>query len=224
MSDRKVLPKWISFEPSEIIKFLIIFYIVGIIGFTIPFTNQIFKVLVPWALLLNMALLFYFHQEKYNLKTYLIFSLVFLTGFLFEVIGVNTGIIFGYYRYGDSLGPKVFNTPILIGINWLMLSYLFASVIQLLRIHVLFKVIISSFGLLVYDIILEQSAPMLDMWYWKNDTIPFRNYMAWFVVAIVLQMILNLGRIKLQNPITKTVLFSQIAFFLFLAVYNHLIS
>jgi len=60
---------------SEVRKFLIIFYIVGLLGFIIPFTKAFFISITPFALLLNVYLLAIYH-EKYTLKYVLIFLLV----------------------------------------------------------------------------------------------------------------------------------------------------
>jgi putative membrane protein len=35
-----------------------------------------------------------------------------------EVVGVKTGLIFGEYKYGSTLGIKLFEVPLIIGFNW----------------------------------------------------------------------------------------------------------
>ena len=56
-------------------------------------------------------------------KQMLAFFLIFLLGFVVEVVGVQTGLIFGSYSYGATLGVKLFDTPLLIGLNWIFVSY-----------------------------------------------------------------------------------------------------
>ena len=41
-----------------------------------------------------------------------------LIGFIFEIIGVKTGLIFGHYKYCNGLGTKVFDVPLIISLNW----------------------------------------------------------------------------------------------------------
>lgn len=45
-----------------------------------------------------------------------------------ELIGVNTGLLFGTYQYGENLGIKVFGVPFLIGINWGVITFLTANI------------------------------------------------------------------------------------------------
>ena len=223
MPEKYIMNKWFTFKSNEVIRFLIIFYIVGLAGFLMPFTRNIFLALAKWALLLNIVLILWFHKRKYDSKTIIIFSLIFILGYIIETVGVNTGLIFGNYRYGDALGPKIFKTPLLIGINWLMLSYCFASAAARLKMPAPIKIIACSAGMLIYDIIMEQSASLLGMWYWKNGSIPLQNYAAWLIAAAVFQTLLTGSGLKLKNPVAVTILICQFAFFILLAVFKNII-
>ena len=111
----------------EIFKgLLIIIYLVGIIGLSSGKFRSSFQYLTPYTLLISAFILFIFHK-KWNEKHILAFVLVFLGGLIIEIIGVRTGYIFGNYNYGNVLGIKVYDTPIVIGVNWLMLIYLVFS-------------------------------------------------------------------------------------------------
>ena len=63
-----------------------------------------------------------------------IFSLllIFLVGMLSEFIGVNYGLIFGEYTYGNNLGFKLFGVPLLIGLNWVILTVICANIASIL--------------------------------------------------------------------------------------------
>lgn len=39
-----------------------------------------------------------------------------------EAIGVTTGVVFESYAYGDPFGIKIFETHIMIGVNWFFFS------------------------------------------------------------------------------------------------------
>ena len=58
--------------------------------------------------------------------------LIFFIGMLAEGLGVNYGLIFGKYDYGNNLGFKLFGVPFLIGINWIMLTIISGSIASLL--------------------------------------------------------------------------------------------
>lgn len=49
------------------------------------------------------------------------FAAVMLVTFLVEVIGVATGEVFGVYRYGEVLGWKLADVPVVIGFNWALI-------------------------------------------------------------------------------------------------------
>jgi len=108
---------------------LIIFHIVGLVGFSLPATQPLFQRLVPFNLLLSIGILGYFHQI-WNRKFGIFCLLIFLAGYSVEVAGVNTGLIFGEYAYDFALGPKLWSTPPMIGVNWLMLVYSLGIVLQ----------------------------------------------------------------------------------------------
>lgn len=197
---------------SEVRKFLIIFYIVGLLGFIIPFTKAFFISITPFALLLNVYLLAIYH-EKYTLKYVLIFLLIFISGYSIEVVGVKTGLIFGSYIYGNALGIKLFETPLLIGINWLFLTYTATSIAEKLKIKKWFAIFVAPAFMLVYDIVMEQVAPKMDMWNWHNSEVPIRNYVAWYVIAFSFVLLLKAFKIKTSNPLSAILFICQFLFF-----------
>ena len=119
MESRKIVNTLIPEDPSKVVRFIIIFYAIGFTGFVLPFSHDFFISLTKWALLLNIFLLLWFHQGTFDLKTLAVFCFIFIAGIIIEIIGVNTGLIFGNYSYGKGLGIKIWGTPLLIGINWL---------------------------------------------------------------------------------------------------------
>jgi len=197
-----------------------IFYVVGIVGFILPFSRELFINLTGLALLLSTFLLFWFHRSGFNRASIIVFVAIYLAGFLIEVLGVGTGVIFGQYTYGSALGPKIWDTPLMIGVNWLMLSYSFAAVLKSIKLNGLLVIILASAGMLIYDLVMEQVAPILDLWYWDKGIIPPENYFAWFVIASIFQSLVVFSGIKLRNPIALTLLLCQFGFFLVLAIFK----
>lgn len=196
--------------------FFVIFYGVGVAGLLLPFTSPFFMKLIPYTLLMNFALLVYFHSGKIDIWKIAVFSIIMLTGLLVEIIGVNTGVIFGEYKYGPSLGIKIYETPVIIGLNWVLLTYLTASVLERINIPVYTKILLASLFMLVFDIVVEQVAPRLGMWTWEGNIIPLQNYVAWFVIAVVFHSFIRLFGVKTHNPLSGTLLVSQFIFFVLL--------
>ena len=114
----------------EVRKFFIIFYVIGTIGMVLPLTQALFIRLIPYSLLLNIAYLGYFHADKKSLKTVLAFISIAVLSFFIEMIGVESGLIFGTYAYGEGLGLKWHDTPLIIGVNWVILVYCSSAILE----------------------------------------------------------------------------------------------
>lgn len=191
-----------------------VFYAVGIAGLLVPQTFPYFIKLFPFALLLSFAGLIAFHGSKFTVRTILVFAFVFIISFAIEAIGVKTGIIFGEYSYGSTLGLKLFETPLIIGLNWILLVYLTASIFQQTNLPEGIKVLFASLTMLIYDVVMEPVASLLDMWHWKNDVIPHRNYLAWFVLALFFHIILKISGVRTNNRLALVLFLCQFGFFL----------
>ncbi|HSL86735.1 MAG TPA: carotenoid biosynthesis protein, partial [Bacteroidales bacterium] len=107
---------------------IFVFFLVGSAGIIIPRTHQLFLSLFPFALILSLFLLLLYHRPLIDGRTLLSLLIIGVAGFFIEVAGVETHFVFGNYSYGNSLGLKIFDTPVLIGINWIMLIYATGSV------------------------------------------------------------------------------------------------
>lgn len=208
---------------SKTAGFFVVFYIVGIAGMLLPFSFLLFVKLIPVALLLSSIALAFFHKI-FNSKTLLVFISIYIIGFFVEVAGVNTGLIFGDYIYGESLGIKLFNTPLIIGLNWLLLVYITASVLELSKLTMLLKILFGAFLMLGYDLIIEQIAPILDMWTWQNNKVPVKNYVTWFLLALVFHTAIQVFKINTKNKLAPVILVCQILFFLVLLIYFKLLN
>lgn len=96
-------------------------YGVGLAGMLLPFSRELFIVITPLNLL--FAALFLFYGIWPTRRVLFTGLAVFAASFLVEAVGVNTGKIFGSYSYGSALGPRLWNTPVIIGLNWFVLIY-----------------------------------------------------------------------------------------------------
>ena len=205
--------------PKHFKVVLIIFYTVGVSAIYIPFTSAFFISLTPLALLLSFGVLMLFHRD-FRLKTMLIFAFIFLAGFLVEMIGTNSGLIFGGYTYGPTLGLKIGETPVLMGLNWIMMIYLTATPVRKLKTHPLIKVFLSSSLMVAYDVVLEQVAPAIKLWSWSGDIIPLQNYVAWFVLSVIFHTLFISAKVKVKNELALVLLLTQFFFFVFLLPFS----
>jgi bisanhydrobacterioruberin hydratase len=194
---------------------LVIFYSVGVAGMIIPQTRELFKAMVPMNLLLNVMLLLIYHGKldvRFAWKGLVIYS----AGFVVEIVGVNTGLVFGSYSYGTTLGPQLFHTPLIIGINWLMLVYASLVITSRFIEKRYFRVLVAAVMMVVYDFALEPAAIDLDMWDW-GGAVPMQNYIAWLVISLVLVWFADrTGMVNRENKIAAPLFFVQLGFFILL--------
>jgi len=136
-----------------------------------------------------------------------------LVSYLVEVAGVNSQLIFGKYMYGQGLGLKVFETPLMIGILWAMLIYCSASITERFRLPAVLQVVLASVLVVMYDAVLEQVAPFLDMWYWNGNTVPLQNYVVWFILALIFHTLVKFKKVQTANPLASAIFICQFLFF-----------
>jgi len=199
----------------NMVPYLIIFYSVGIAGLIIPQTRALFIALVPLNLILNIGLLFIYHG-RIDLGFVWKAGVVFVAGILVEMIGVNTGLIFGDYNYGPTLGLQINHTPLMIGANWLMLVYASLVITSKYFEKQYFRVLVAAVTMVIYDFALEPSAIAMDMWDWGGP-VPLQNYVAWLVISLILIWFADVTRmVNRKNKIAPALFFVQLVFFILL--------
>lgn len=210
-------------------------YIVGTLGLIFPLTQPYFKLASAFNLWVSLILLLLFHQQ-YN-KPFIFTAIsIFLAGFFIEVIGVHTGVIFGKYWYGATLGTKVLGVPLVIGANWLLLIYCSSAVtqkfIELFKLdslekswlnNVIVKAIFASTLMVFLDYLIEPVAIYLDFWHWENEQIPIQNFQAWFLIAFVLNYLFLKNKFNKVNPLAILLFLLQLSFFLSINIFNLLL-
>jgi putative membrane protein len=158
-------------------------------------------------------------RSSYGNKFWGFIALAFFTGMLAEWIGVHTGLLFGDYKYGPVLGPKVFAVPVIIGINWAMLSIVSAAMLKKLKLNFYLEVILAAILMVFLDFLMEPVAIKLHFWNWKNNQIPLCNYVCWLLVSLLIQIAYRKWRLNEANNVAIALFFYIIAFFSILNLY-----
>ncbi len=200
----------ISSKTAKII--LVSGYVVGVIGLLFKQNEPVYFQLTWVFTLLTLAILLAFHKP-FTVKFFVALLLVGIAGFTIEAVGTNTGLIFGKYSYGKSLGIKVFETPLTMIVNWMLTVYLAVMFVGKRVKPLWLFVILASLVMVGYDIVLEPVAIRLDMWSWNEGVPPLQNYIGWFVVSLPFVAFLRPFTHHASNPLAGIVLFLQIAFF-----------
>jgi|SRR6056297_168846 len=192
--------------------FLFIIYFVGLVGISIPSLQGMYVELTPFSLLISGLILLAFH-EKWNLSFIIVIVLIFLLGFTIEAYGVYSGEIFGQYSYSNVLGWKLFNTPVIIGLNWLILVYCGYYLVSRFIHKPVFQIPVGALLLVAFDFLLEPVAIETEMWSWTVGKPLFQNYLAWFAISIVLMSLFPLFKVKLSNPVAGYLFLFMVMFF-----------
>lgn len=201
---------------NQVLAFVLIIYSVGIVGLSTPAYHDSFIDLTPLNLCFTaFIMLAYTHRTA---KVMLWSLMAFFIGFFVEVAGVQTGVIFGEYHYSDVLGLHLFDTPLLIGVNWLLLSYGAVKIVSHLKLNALLKSMVGALMLVGLDVLIEPVAIELNFWSWAGNSIPLQNYLAWGIVAFIIQAAYHFYVKESKNKIVSGLFLIQILFFSILNV------
>jgi putative membrane protein len=195
-----------------------------------------FSSFTPVNLLLMSALLIWTQADKTS-RFYRFIAIAFTVGMLTEIIGVNTGLLFGSYSYGDTLGFGIAGVPLVIGMNWFVVMIAAASFLhRLLKrspvngvskpgflasyLSPLSFVALTSLLAVFFDWIMEPAAVTLGFWKWNGDgSIPMLNYICWFFISFFLVSILRRFQIRTDNTFAFHLFLIQGTFFLLIRIF-----
>ena len=224
-----------SFKPKYrlALGISLLFHFSAIIGLLFTDYRDFFIDNTPLNLIISMLLVFYTHQ-KIDKSLWLFFIACIFAGLFYEIIGINTGFLFGDYEYSSVMGHKIWGVPVLLGIlwfttmycvgaltyqvcDWLKLKYNF-TISNKLEIHVL--AIIASFTAVFLDLFLEPVAIKLNFWQWfPYGEIPIYNYICWFFGSLILQyLFVNLNFNK-RNKFAVYLFTIQLIFFITISLF-----
>jgi putative membrane protein len=191
-----------------------LFHISGMIG--ISFGDKEFFLSFTWVNLLVAFLLLLINQkrlERIELKS---IFLIFIIGMVSEILGVNYGFIFGEYVYLDNLGVKTLGVPVLIGVNWIILTFITGSFSCSISKNKYLSVLIGAILMVLLDLLMEPVAPLLGFWIFDLPTVPLQNYVGWFIIGILTHIIFQFKISKKEYTYSTHLLIVNAIFFAFL--------
>jgi putative membrane protein len=189
-----------KFQPI-VFAVLVINHVVGLVGLNSPFMAE-FEPLSWFNLILSFVLVVSFHRAID--KKFIAFSLLtFLIGMGVEIIGVSTGFPFGQYFYTQQFGPMAFNLTLIIGVNWILLSYCADSIFSPLAISPWFKIFFAANLMTALDLLLEPFSIRHNFWVWFDGVPPVQNFVAWWAVAVFMQWLLHKFLVTVENDLAR---------------------
>ena len=120
-------------------------------------------------------------------------------GTFFESVSLRTGFPFGYYRFTDLMGPKLFNLPILLALAYVgtgYLSWILAVVVldcqhkPLSGRNIVLLPLAASFVMTAWDFSMEAVWADIDhAWVWRDGGsyygVPASNFCGWFLTVYI---------------------------------------
>lgn len=206
-----------SFQLS--LAVLVIYYAVGIVLLLRSGEDNKLIELTPFTISFTTAVLLFNHR---NWSKGIVISLVLiaLLGLGIEIVGVNFGVPFGEYSYSHILGIKLLDTPIIMGINWLMLVYSGVLTMHQFISNTWVKALASGLLLVFLDLLIEPVAIKWNMWSWQEPEVPLENFITWGAAAILFSLILSfsIGK-ETKNKMAMPVILLQFLFFILLGLW-----
>lgn len=201
-------------NPVFLKRFLVVLYAAGLIGMNIESTQALFVSLVPLTLWLTGFICVYFFP-KTDVKTYIILAGIAVAAWFLEVVGVHTGKIFGSYHYGQTLGFKIQNVPLTIGINWLILVIATNAVVEEWGIGgKIGKAALGAGLMTALDLLIEPVAIHFDFWHWQGEQVPIQNFGAWWLASYFFHWIYLSENLQSKSSLFRLIALLQFMFFL----------
>ena len=189
---------------------LILVNIIGVIGFRSESLLPLFKTLTPYNLLLTFVICFLYLPKKIFISN---FIFLFTIGIVVEFLGIKTGLLFGNYKYGSTLGIQLFNVPLIIGINCFVPAVAARGCANRITKISFFQVLSAALLMVGLDFLIEPVAMKYDFWEWEQNKVPIQNYFMWFLVSLLMQVVLNKKSILIPFSLGFVILISQFIFF-----------
>lgn len=167
----------------------------------------------PLNLLIGLALLIV-NIPLTTSKSRALLLIAFLVGMGVEIAGVKTGLIFGTYEYGNNLGMKVWGVPIMIGIYWAVLVIVTSQMARSIFKNIMYVSITGALLMVGLDFLMEHMAISFDFWYFEGGIAPFQNYIAWFIIALLLHMLAYRWMPKRKGVFSTHLYLNQVVFFI----------
>ncbi|MDT0608309.1 carotenoid biosynthesis protein [Croceitalea rosinachiae] len=189
-----------------------LFHISGLMG--IYFGNQDWFISKS-PLNLSVSLIIFIWLYPINtLKKISTLNIFFLLGMFAEWLGVNFGVLFGNYSYGENLGFKLGGVPYLIGTYWALLTFITAEIAKKLVANHWLKITTGALLMVLLDFLMEKNAPVFDFWQFIGE-VPVENYITWFLIGFLMHLIFEKTKIKGNSLLSIHLYCAQIIFFSF---------
>jgi putative membrane protein len=167
------------------ILILVIFHVIGITLFVLDESYAS----LSYVNLLVTAVVLLINENDFTSVVKL--ALIGAGGFIIELIGTKTGLLFGNYSYGSALGFKLFEVPVIIALNWMIIVRAGHSIGKLFTKNRIVIALIAAITCTALDVLIEPVAIQYDFWNWHKHEIPVFNYLCWFIFSFIFALLFD---------------------------------
>jgi len=171
--------KWTKIQVSWLIAYVYTLYVA--LGALPPFRGTLIFSVAAASILL--VFLYFFHSYL-NLRLTTASKFLIIAApisFIWEFIGVETGVPFGQYSYSNALGPQLGPVPLFIPLLWCALGYF---CMEASDYYIMASALMVSLDL-SFDPVFSSS---LGLWTWTGQTqyfgVPLSNFFGWFIASL----------------------------------------
>ena len=207
-----------SFERYWIPRIMVLLHAVGVTGILAGY-GQYFLDFTAVNLLVNGVLALWADWEERHWTWVAAFG----GGIAVEIIGVQTGYLFGDYSYGTVLGPMVAGVPLILGALWWIslmgCGWWTDRLMNRLQMGAetgggkLVRALIAATLMTAFDSLIEPVAIQAGWWAWEGVHVPWFNYASWWGISFVFYL---LPRQRRENIGTGLLVAIFVFFFIFL--------
>jgi len=183
-----------SFERHWIPRIMVFLHAVGVTGILAGY-GQYFLDFTAVNLLVNGILAAW---ADWNQRHWTWVAAI-LGGLGVEIVGVQTGILFGTYSYGTVLGPMVAGVPLILGVLWwVSLMGCGHWTDRLMRWRgwsregfagTAFRATLAATLMTLFDGMIEPVAIQAGWWAWEGVGVPWLNYGTWWAVSFLFYLL-----------------------------------
>ena len=183
-----------SFERHWIPRIMLILHAVGVVGILAGY-GKFFLDFTASNLLVNGVLAAWMDWEDRHWTWLLAIG----GGLAVEIIGVQTGVLFGAYEYGDILGVKLAGVPLIFGALWWMSLLGFGHWsdrfmkrwlhLKNNALNRIVRALLAASLMTALDGLIEPVAIRAGWWAWDAVSVPWSNYANWWIVAFAYHLL-----------------------------------
>ena len=134
---------------------------------------------------------------------------------IYENLSITTGFPFGFYTHGPSLGPRLFNVPLMIGPIYSGAGYLAWVLANMIlgepsgrddRFWTIAMPIVAAFTVVGFDICIDPiGATIAHRWHYLHHGayfgVPLSNYLGWYLTTWTFFQVFALYLVMAKTPV-----------------------